>query len=51
VVLDPPGGVYTEGIEVEVTAIPDEGYLFHSWIKDIETTNKKIHREGHSCRL
>jgi hypothetical protein len=42
VVLDPPGGVYTEGIDVEVTAIPDEGCVFHGWIKDFETTHKQL---------
>jgi len=42
VVLDPPGGIYTEGIDVEVTAIPDEGCVFHGWIKDFETTHKQL---------
>jgi hypothetical protein len=42
VVLDPPGGIYTEGIDLEVTAIPDEGCVFHGWIKDFETTHKRL---------
>jgi len=41
--LDPPGGIYTEGIDVEVKAIPDEGCVFHGWIKDFETTHKQLH--------
>jgi hypothetical protein len=42
VVLDPPGGSYTEGVDVEITAVPDEGYIFHGWIKDIEATNSNL---------
>jgi len=42
VVLDPPGGIYTEGIDVEVSAIPDEGCVFHGWIKDIEVPQGKL---------
>jgi len=42
VVLDPPGGVYSEGVNVQVTAVPDEGYLFHGWIKDIESTHNHL---------
>ena len=30
--LDPPGGIYEGDIVVQVTAIPDSGYIFDSWI-------------------
>ena len=31
VTIDPPGGVYFEGSEVMITAIPDVGYQFDGW--------------------
>lgn len=31
VTLDPPGGIYEEGSEVTLTAVPDEGYQFVEW--------------------
>jgi hypothetical protein len=40
--LDPPGGIYSESVNVHVIAVPDEGYLFHGWIKDIEATNNNL---------
>jgi hypothetical protein len=41
--LDPPGGLYAEGIELGITAFPEEGYRFHGWIKDIESANRALH--------
>jgi uncharacterized repeat protein (TIGR02543 family) len=35
VTLSPPGGVYTSGTLVTVTAIPDSGYAFASWSGDL----------------
>jgi len=29
--MDPPGGLYNEGTEVTITAVPDEGYVFSNW--------------------
>ena len=40
--LHPAGGIYSEGIEVAIEAIPDEGYRFHSWIKDIESDQQRL---------
>jgi hypothetical protein len=37
--LDPPGGVYASGTEVEVTAIPDSGYVFDSWTSYLSGVN------------
>ncbi len=31
IILDPPGGIYAAETEVQVTAIPDLGYVFDSW--------------------
>lgn len=42
VVLEPSGGIYTEGIVVKATAIPIEGYLFDGWIKDIESRRNDL---------
>ncbi len=42
VTLEPEGGLYTEGVDVRVEAVPDEGYRFHSWIKDIESDQKLL---------
>jgi len=49
--LDPPGGIYAGGTVVQVTAIPDSGYVFDSWtsyltgVKNPEyiTINTSIH--------
>jgi hypothetical protein len=35
VILNPPGGVYTNGQVVTVTAAPDSGYAFGSWSGDL----------------
>jgi hypothetical protein len=40
--LEPEGGLYTEGIDVNILAMPDEGYHFHGWIKDIESEQKRL---------
>ncbi|MCK4746060.1 MAG: hypothetical protein KAT15_03455, partial [Bacteroidales bacterium] len=42
VVLEPSGGIYAEGVDVKATAIPTEGYLFHGWVKDIETARNNF---------
>jgi hypothetical protein len=33
--LDPPGGVYPTGTDVELTAEPDPGWLFSAWSGDL----------------
>ena len=40
--LRPAGGIYAEGIEVAIEPIQDEGYRFHSWIKDIESDQQPL---------
>jgi hypothetical protein len=40
--LTPAGGLYTENVHVDITAIPNEGYRFQGWIKDIESSRKTI---------
>ena len=40
--LTPAGGLYTENVHVDITAIPDEGYRFLGWTKDIESNRKTI---------
>ena len=42
VTLDPSGGLYTEGVDVKIEAVPNKGYRFHSWIKDIESDQKQL---------
>ncbi len=42
VALSPEGGLYNEGVDVRVEAVPDEGYRFHSWIEDIESDQKLL---------
>jgi hypothetical protein len=42
VTLEPPGGIYSEGVLVTANAIPAEGYLFEGWIKDIETSRNDL---------
>jgi len=39
VTLDPPGGVYTAGAQITLTATPDSGWLFAGWSGDLNTTN------------
>ena len=38
VTLDPPGGRYPSGIEVELTAVPASGYAFDYWSGDLSGT-------------
>ncbi len=38
VVLDPPGGVYSHGTVVQITAIPDPGWTFSHWSGDLTGT-------------
>lgn len=33
--IDPPGGLYDDGAEVQITAIPDGGYHFDFWSGDL----------------
>lgn len=33
--LDPPGGVYDEGQDVKVRAVPGPGYVFENWENDL----------------
>ncbi len=40
--LQPAGAIYSEGIEVAIEAIPDAGYRFHSWIKDLESNQQRL---------
>ena len=40
--LEPEGGAYSEGIEVMIEAIPDEGYHFHGWIKDAKSDQNPL---------
>ncbi len=35
VTLNPPGGRYYEGAEVQITATPDQGWRFESWTGDV----------------
>ncbi len=35
VTLDPPGGTYDEGTEVQLTAVPDSGWVFSGWSGDL----------------
>ncbi len=35
--LEPSGGLYAEDIDVNIMAVPNEGYYFHGWTKDIES--------------
>jgi uncharacterized repeat protein (TIGR02543 family) len=39
VTLNPPGGVYTTGTVVTVTATPNTGYVFSHWSGDLSGTN------------
>ncbi len=36
VVLDPPGGTYVSGSSVELTAVPESGWLFDNWEGDLD---------------
>ncbi len=43
VTLDPPGGVYTAGTQVTLTATPDSGWYFAGWTGDLNTANAVEH--------
>jgi hypothetical protein len=38
VTLDPPGGTYDQGTDVELTAQADQGWEFNSWDDDLSST-------------
>lgn len=40
--LQPAGGIYAEKIDVAIEAIPDEGYRFHSWTKDLKSNQQRL---------
>jgi hypothetical protein len=40
--LEPSGGVYTEGINVKVTAVADEGYVFSKWENNLSLKNESF---------
>ena len=39
VILDPPGGLYTEGTVVTLLAVPDSGWAFKNWGGALNSTN------------
>lgn len=42
ILLDPPGGIYDAGTTVEVTAVPDTGWLFDGWSQDLTGTTNPV---------
>ncbi|MFP4311939.1 MAG: InlB B-repeat-containing protein, partial [Nitriliruptoraceae bacterium] len=42
IILDPPGGLYDAGTTVEVTAVPDTGWLFDGWSQDLSGTTNPV---------
>ena len=40
--LDPPGGTYSEGTVVELTAVADSGYVFDSWSGDVTGSDNPV---------
>ena len=42
VTLNPPGGIYEEGTEVELTAVPDNGWQFDGWSGDINSASNPV---------
>ncbi|MBN1996611.1 DUF4832 domain-containing protein [candidate division KSB1 bacterium] len=40
--LDPAGGIYEEGTQVTLTAIPEFGYTFSSWSGDLSGTENPV---------
>ena len=42
VTLNPPGGLYDEGIVITLTAIPAENFSFNAWSGDINSTENPI---------
>lgn len=42
VILDPPGGTYTEGTTVTVTVTPDTGYEFLNWYGEASGTDNPL---------
>lgn len=39
VTMNPPGGVYNEGLAVTLTAVPTAGWFFHHWNGQLDGTN------------
>ena len=39
VTVNPPGGVYNEGLAVTLTAVPAAGWFFHDWNGHLDGTN------------
>jgi len=42
VLVDPDEEVYLDGTEVELTAVPEEGWLFVEWTGDVESSEEEI---------
>lgn len=42
VTLDPPGGIYQMGTEVNLTATPDSGWKFVTWDGDVTSTENPL---------
>jgi poly(beta-D-mannuronate) lyase len=42
VIMDPPGGIYAPGTELDLIAVPDEGHHFESWFGDVSGSDDTI---------
>jgi hypothetical protein len=42
VLIDPPGGIYAPGTEIDLIAVPDEGHQFESWFGDVNGSDDTI---------
>jgi len=42
ILMDPPGGVYHEGIEVNIRAVPAKGYRFIRWEGDVRGEHPEV---------
>lgn len=53
VTLDPPGGVYTEGTDVELTAVAEPGWAFTAWSGDLsgDTNPVTVTMDAHKAIL